>query len=92
MATERSSVPLTHTQGEARRGASSVCSCVCLISKPCVKWRGNSVLLTAPTSLHYTDCTPENWPGQEGSKTETVQTDGKGAIQGEVKKRQTEGN
>lgn len=56
-----------------------------------MKWRGKSVLLTAPTSLHYTDCTPGNWPGREESIT-TVQTDGKSAIQGEVRERQSEGN
>lgn len=65
LATEKWSVPLTHTHThmvKALGGASSVCSCVCLISEPCVKWRGKSVLFAAPTSPHHTDCTPGNWP------------------------------
>lgn len=56
-----------------------------------MKWRGRSVLLTAPISPHYTDCTPGNWPGREESIT-TVHADGKRAMQEEVKKRQSEGN
>lgn len=42
------SVPLPHAPRGTLRGASSVCSCVCLISKPCVKWRGKSLLLCPP--------------------------------------------
>lgn len=71
MATKKSSVPLTYRHGEALRGVSSVCSCVCLISKPCVKWRGRSVLLRASTSPHYNVL-----QGTGLDKREIKQTDG----------------
>lgn len=62
-------VPLSHLHSETLRGASSVCGYVCLITKPCVKWRGKSLLLLPPTSQRYTDCTLGNWPGRAESIT-----------------------
>lgn len=85
MASKKSCVPLTYTySSEALRGASSVWSCVCLLSKPCVKWRGKSVLLKTSTSSHF------NVPQGSGlDKREIKESDGKNAMLEEVKKRQS---
>lgn len=66
------SVPLPHAPRGTLRRASSVCSCVCLISKPCVKWRGKSLLLCPPqpqTSQHRADCTHGSWLGPTATVT-----------------------
>lgn len=58
------SVPLPCTSRGPLRGASSVCSRVCLISKPRVKWRGKSLLLPPhpQTSQHRAYSTRGSWP------------------------------